>query len=207
MLSAVPKITNQQIKTGGIMKYTLGLAAIAALATSTVQAAPIAFTLDPDHTIPRFEIMHNGFSKYIGAFTKSAGKAMLDREAKTGSVEVTTETGSFLTGHAFMEGFVKGKTFLNVEAFPTMSFKSSRFEYKGDVPAVVHGELTLLGVTKPVTLTFTNFACGQHPRSKKDQCGGNLVGEIKRSNFDMTAFIPAVGDEMTLMIEVEAFKD
>ena len=67
--------------------------------------------------------------------------------------------------------------------------------------------MTLLGITKPVTLTFTNFACGQHPRSKKDQCGGNLTGQLKRSDFGMKAYLPVVGDEIKLLIQVEAFKD
>jgi len=72
---------------------------------------------------------------------------------------------------------------------------------------MVEGEFTMLGVTKPVIFTFTNFHCGQHPRNKKDQCGGNLTGQIKRSDFGMKAFIPAVADEVKLMIQVEAFKD
>ena len=88
-----------------------------------------------------------------------------------------------------------------------MVYKSTRFIYQGEVPSVVEGELTLLGITKPVTLTFTNFACGQHPRSKKDQCGGNLTGQLKRSDFGMKAYLPVVGDEVKLLIQVEAFKD
>lgn len=170
-------------------------------------ASPVAYTLDPDHTVPRFEIMHNGFSMHTGSFMKSAGKATLDTVAKSGNVEVTIQTSSFLTGHAFMENFVKGKEFFNVEQFPTMNFKSTRFAFAGDKPSTVEGELTLLGVTKPVTLTFTHWACGQHPRSKKDQCGGNLAGSIKRSDFGMKTFLPAVGDDVKLNIQVEAFKD
>ncbi len=192
------------------MKHVPGFAALATLAASlatATQAAPVSYTLDPDHTLPRLEINHNGFSNYIATFTKSAGKAMLDNAARNGSVEVTIQTASFLTGHAFMEGFVKGKEFFNVEQFPTMVYKSSRFLYQGDAPSVVEGELTLLGVTKPVTLTFTNFACGQHPRSKKDQCGGNLTGQLKRSDFGMKAFLPVIGDDVKLLIQVEAFKD
>ncbi|MCX7153062.1 MAG: YceI family protein [Proteobacteria bacterium] len=192
------------------MKHVPGFAALATLAASlatATQAAPVSYTLDPDHTLPRLEINHNGFSNYIATFTKSAGKAMLDNAARNGSVEVTIQTASFLTGHAFMEGFVKGKEFFNVEQFPTMVYKSSRFIYQGDAPSVVEGELTLLGVTKPVTLTFTNFACGQHPRSKKDQCGGNLTGQLKRSDFGMKAFLPVIGDDVKLLIQVEAFKD
>ena len=192
------------------MKHAFRLASAAVLGaalTAAAQAAPVAYTLDPDHTIPRFEIMHNFFSNHVGAFLKSAGKAVLDTDAKTGSVEVTIQSSSFLTGHAFMEGVMKGKDFFNVEQFPTMSFKSTRMSFNGDKPSVVEGEFTLLGVTKPVTLTFTNFNCGQHPRSKKDQCGGNLTGQIKRSDFGMKAFIPAVADDVKLMIQVEAFKD
>lgn len=191
------------------MKHLAAAAAFALTSTfaATTVAAPVSYTLDPDHTIPRFEVMHNFFSNHMGAFMKSAGKAVLDAEAKSGSVEVTVQTASFLSGHAFMEGVMKGKDFFNVEQFPTMTFKSTRIGYQGDKPAMVEGEFTMLGVTRPVTFTFTNFHCGQHPRNKKDQCGGNLVGQIKRSDFGMKAFIPAVADEVKLLIQVEAFKD
>lgn len=188
------------------MKSIITAIALATLA-QCASAAPVSYTLDPDHTVPRFEIMHNGFSNHIGAFTKSAGKAVLDAEGKTGSVEVTIQSASFLTGHAFMETFMKSKEFFNVEQFPAMTFRSTRIRYEGDKPAVVDGEFTLLGVTRPITLNFTNFTCGQHPRSKKDQCGGNLTGQIRRSDYGMKAFIPVVGDEVKLMIQVEAFKD
>ena len=192
------------------MKHVLGFSVLATLAASlatAVQAAPVSYTLDPDHTIPRFEVMHNFLSSHTGMFMKSAGKAMLDTQAKTGSVEVTIQSASFLTGHAFMEGVMKGKDFFNVEQFPAMTFKSTRMIFSGDNPLAVEGEFTLLGVTKSMTLTFTNFHCGQHPRTKKDQCGGNLAGSIKRSDFGMKAFLPAVGDDVRLMIQVEAFKD
>jgi polyisoprenoid-binding protein YceI len=182
------------------------VAALAAVAAAA-HGAPVSYTLDPDHTIPRFEIMHNGFSNHIGMFMKSSGKATLDAAAGTGSVEVVVETASFLSGHAFMEKVVKSPDFFDVERFPAMTFRSSRMRFEGGKPTVVEGELTMLGVTRPVTLTFTHFACGQHPRTKKDQCGGNLAGAIKRSDFGMKAFLPAIGDDVKLLIQVEAFKD
>ena len=83
------------------------LATVLAIAAAAAQAQPVSYTLDPDHLIPRFEIGHNGFSTHVGAFMKSAGKATLDFYAKTGSVEVTTQTASFLSGHAFMESVIK----------------------------------------------------------------------------------------------------
>ena len=183
------------------------ISAAAALLATTAQAAPVAYTLDPDHLVPRFEVLHNGFSLHTGAFMKSTGKAMLDTDAKSGSVEVTTQTASFLTGHAFMESVMKGKDFFNVEQFPTMTFKSTRFNFQGDKPATVDGELTLLGVTKAISFNVTYFNCGQHPRTKKEQCGGNFSATIKRSDFGMKAFIPAVADDVKLNIQVEAFKD
>ena len=190
------------------MKRLISAAAFGlALTGLPVAAAPVSYTLDPEHTIPRFEVMHNHFSNHIGAFMKSAGKAMLDFEAKTGNVEVTIQTASFTTNHDFMEKFTKSKEFLDVEQFPTMTYRSTRISFAGDKPSVVEGNLTLLGVTRPVTLNFTYFNCGQHPRNKKEQCGGNLVGQIKRSDFGMKAFIPVVGDEVKLLIQVESFKD
>lgn len=187
--------------------YHMLCAALAAAIAATADAAPVSYTLDPDHTVPRFEILHNGFSNHIGAFMKSAGKATLDSTAGTGSVEVTIETASFLSGHAFMEKAVKGPDFFDSERFPTMTFRSSRIRFDGGKASVVEGDLTILDVTRPIALTFTNFACGQHPRTKKDQCGGNLIGAIRRSDFGMKAFIPAIADDVKLLIQVEAFKD
>ena len=88
-----------------------------------------------------------------------------------------------------------------------MTFKSTKVNFSGDLPSSVEGNLTLLGVTKPVTLTFERFKCGQNPFSKKDRCGGNAVGKIKRSDFGMKYAVPAVGDEIGLNIEFEGDKE
>ena len=97
--------------------------------------------------------------------------------------------------------------FFNVAEFPNMTFKSTRTTFGGDLPASVEGNLTLLGITKPLTLTFERFKCGTNPFNKKDRCGGNAVGKFKRSDFGMKYAIPAVGDEITLNIEFEGDKD
>lgn len=88
-----------------------------------------------------------------------------------------------------------------------MTFKSTKVVFSGDLPSTVEGNFTMLGVTKPLTLSFERFKCGQNRFSKKDRCGGNAVGKFKRSDFGMKAAIPAVGDEITLNIEFEGDKD
>ena len=88
-----------------------------------------------------------------------------------------------------------------------MTFKSKTLKFNGDVPASAEGELTLLGVTKPLTLAISQVKCGTHPLNKKDDCGAELTGSLKRSEFGMKTGVPAVGDEITLRIQVEAWKE
>ena len=97
--------------------------------------------------------------------------------------------------------------FFNVEKFPTMYFKSSKLKFDGDKLVGADGELTLLGVTKPVSLNITGYRCGNHPMTKKAMCGADVTTSIKRSDFGMGYGLPAVGDDIKITIPVEAFKD
>ena len=197
------------------MKTRLALAAIGALALPTLAlAAPESFTLDPTHTYPNFTVEHWGLSLMHGRFDKSSGKFSFDRAAKTGSTEINIETASLTTGDSVKgnrpqsrDDHLRSGDFFNVKEFPTMSFKSTKVNFSGDLPSSVEGNLTLLGVTKPVTLSFERFKCGTNPFNKKDRCGGNAVGKIKRSDFGMKYAVPAVGDEIGLNIEFEGDKD
>lgn len=166
-----------------------------------------SYTLDPSHTFPRFEINHFGFSTHHGQFTKTAGKLVLDRAAKSGSVEITVDTASISTGDPALEKHLRSDDFFNVAKFPVMTFKSKTLKFNGDVPAAAAGELTLLGVTRPLTLTISRVRCAPHPMLKKEDCGADVTGVLKRSEFGMKAYVPAVGDEVTLRIQVEALKD
>ncbi len=195
------------------MKKTLALALVAAL-PFVASAAPESFTLDPTHTYPNFTVEHFGLSMMHGRFDKNSGKFSFDRAAKTGSVEVTTSTASISTGDNVKgdrpqsrDDHLRSADFFNAAEFPTMTFKSTRVSFAGDLPASVQGNLTLLGVTKPITLSFERFKCGANPFNKKDRCGGNAVGKFKRSDFGMKTAIPAVGDEITLNIEFEGDRD
>ncbi|MCX7672803.1 MAG: YceI family protein [Thiobacillaceae bacterium] len=183
------------------------LAATALLGMSTAALSADTYSIDSRHTFPVFEVSHLGFSTQRGRFNKVSGKISLDAKAKKGSVEVEIDAASIDMGLEDWDKHMKNEDFFHVEKYPTMRFQSDKFVFRGDKPVEVHGELTLLGVTKPVKLEVTHFHCGVHPINKKQVCGADLTGRIKRSDFGMTKFLPGIGDDVRLIIPVEAFKE
>ncbi|MFO1318904.1 MAG: YceI family protein [Burkholderiales bacterium] len=171
------------------------------------QAAPENYTVDSRHTFPVFEVGHLGFSLQRGRFNQSSGKISLDREARTGSVELTIDAASIDMGIDKWDTHMKGEDFFNVQKYPTITYKSTKMLFDGDKVVGAEGDLTLLGVTKPVKVTLTDFACGANPYNKKPLCGGNATVQIKRSEFGMTYGLPNFTDNVKIMIPVEAFKD
>ncbi len=191
-----------------MISFFAAAAAIATLFSLSAHANPESYTIEPTHTIPRFAVNHLGFSTHMAQFTKTAGKIVLNMAAKSGSVDITIQASSFNGGaNEAFEKHVKGPDFFNADKFPTMTFKSSKLNFTGEALTSVDGEFTLLGVSKPLTLTVTSFRCGNHPFNKKAMCGADATAKIKRSEFGMKTFIPAVGDEVTLLLQVEALKD
>lgn len=188
------------------MEHTLAALAVSA-AFALPAAAADSYTIDASHTYPGFEINHLGFSTMRGTFDATSGSVTLDPAAKDGSIEITIDTASIDTGHAKRDEHLKGEEFFNVARFPSMIYKAAKLRFKGDKLAGADGELTLLGVTRPVPLTVTSFNCGPHPMNKKQVCGANATATIKRSEFGMKTYVPAVGDEVRISIEVEAVKN
>ncbi|MCX7156213.1 MAG: YceI family protein [Rhodocyclales bacterium] len=175
--------------------------------TAAAIAAPETFNIDPTHTAPRFEYTHLGYSNQMHRFDKTSGKIVLDRAAHTGSVDVTIDAKSVNTGYALFNGHIQGEDFFSTEKYPTITFKSTAVKFDGDKPVAVDGNLTIKGVTKPVTLTVTSFQSMPHPMLKKDAIGANASAKLKRSEFNMGKNVPYVGDEVTLTIAVEAIKE
>jgi len=195
-------------------RIAIGIAA-ATLALGAV-AAPESYTIDPFHSHPHFVVNHLGFMDMTGRFDKMSGKITLDNAAKTGSVELVIESASISTGDSdkgsrprSRDEHLRSPDFFNVAEFPRMTFKGTAAKWTGDAPAAVEGQLTLLGVTKPVTLTVDKWRCGPDPRTqgKRYMCGGNASGSIKRSDFGMKFGIPNVSDEIKLSMGLEAFRD
>lgn len=167
-------------------------------------AAPETFNIDNSHTFPRFEYNHFGYSTQQSRFNKTTGTITLDRAAKTGSVDVTIDTKSVDTGFALFNEHIQGEDYFHTEKYPTITFKSTGVKFAGDKLSSVDGNLTIKGVTKPVTLAVTSFHCMPHPMLKKLGCGANATTTIKRSEFGAGANAPYVSDEVKLVIAVEA---
>ena len=186
-------------------RMTLIAATFAAL-SSSVFAAPETFVIDNSHTFPSFSYSHFGYSKQLSRFDKTTGTIVLDKAAKTGSVDVTIDTTSVNTGSTLFNEHIQGADFFDTAQYPTATFKSTKVHFKGDKPVAVDGDLTIKGVTKPVTLKMESFHLMPHPMLKKDALGANAVTKVKRSEFNMGKYTPHVGDDVTIEIAVEAIK-
>ena len=184
----------------------IALFLVAAAVSLTAQAAPETYVIDGSHTFPRFEYSHFGYSTQVSRFDKTSGTIVLDRAARSGSVNVTIDTTSVNTGFPLFNEHIQGEDFFDTKKFPTITFKSTKLNFVGDKPGSIDGDLTIKGVTKPVRLEVTSFHCMPHPLLKKDACGANAVTRIKRSEFNAGKHAPYVGDDVTLSIAVEAVK-
>lgn len=179
---------------------------IAATLSSAAYAAPETFVIDNNHTMPRFEYSHLGYSSQVSRFDKTTGSITIDRAAKTGSVDVVIDAKSVSTGSALFNEHIQAEDFFHTAKYPTITFKSSKLNFEGDKLATVEGNLTIKGVSKPVVLVVTSMLCMPHPMLKKDACGANAIAVVKRSDFNMGKFAPYVSDEVTLTIPVESIK-
>jgi polyisoprenoid-binding protein YceI len=186
---------------------------LAGVAWLLAAAAPCAvaedtYDIDPVHSQPMFEVKHMGFSIQRGSFARATGKVTLDRPARKGTIEVTVDTTSIKTIDPRLDVHMKSEDFFNVAKYPTMTFKSSDLVFDGDQVVGAEGELTMLGVTKPVALKVANFVCGDHPVNHKPLCGAEVTTTIKRSQWGMNYGVPkALGDDVKIVIPVEAYKE
>ena len=186
-----------------IKRIAAALALTGAVAVSAV-AAPVTYGVDGTHTFPRFSYSHFGYSTQLSSFSKTTGKVVFDAEAKKGSVDIVIDTKSVSTGFADFNEHIQGEDFLDTTKFPQATFKSTKVVFEGDKPQSIEGQLTIKGVTKPVTLTVTSFQAMPHPMLKKPAIGANAFTVIKRSEFNAGKYAPYVGDDVRIDIAIEA---
>lgn len=196
------------------MYQKLAISAFALALPLTAGAAPVTYDIDPVHSFPHFMVDHFGAAYLYGRFNKTTGKLVLDREAKTGTIDITIETASVDTGpHELLgrprtrDDHLRTPDFFNAKEFPRMTYKGTA-RWTGEWPTEVQGQLTLLGVTRPVALQVVHFNCVPDPRVKGrgEICGANANALIKRSDFGMKFGIPAVGDDIRLLLQFEALR-
>jgi polyisoprenoid-binding protein YceI len=178
------------------------------LTASSVNAAPATYTLDPDHTHPSFEVDHfGGLSTWRGTFKKTSGKVTFDAAAKTGAVDVLIDTASIDLAHDKLNEHVSSPEMLDVAKFPTAEYKGKFSEFSASSPKTIVGELTLHGVTKPVTLSINSFKCFEHPMLKKEVCGADASGTFNRADYGVN-YGEQYGfkQDVLLRIQVEGIK-
>jgi polyisoprenoid-binding protein YceI len=180
---------------------------LALAASAAAVAAPVTYEVDARHTHPTFEADHfGGVSVWRGVFTASGGTIVLDREAKTGTVDVIIDTTTVLTGVPDLDKHLKSADFLDVGKFPTARYQGKLAGFKDGAPTEVQGELTLHGVTRPVKLGIKSFKCKAHPMKQgQELCGADAHGNIDREEFGI-AWGKNFGFDMqvNLAIQVEA---
>ncbi|TCV89014.1 YceI family protein [Sulfurirhabdus autotrophica] len=182
---------------------------IALALTSMISVSAFAgdnYKIDPRHTFPSFEINHLGYSIQRGRFNHTSGNVELDTAAKQGKIDITIDATSISTGLPDLEKHLQGEDFFDTEKYPTITFTSTKLKFDGDKLVGAEGNFTMHGVTKPVSLQIDHFKCAPNPMTKVPTCGANATTTIKRTDFGISKYAPALGDEVKIAIQVEANK-
>jgi polyisoprenoid-binding protein YceI len=186
------------------LALTVALSGPIAAETSTkpaVKIEPGAYAVDPYHTQVTFAVSHMGFTEFRGRLGNVSGTLQLDAEHPAGSsFEVTVPTDSVNTPVDKLTEELKGDQWLDAKANPQITFKAKSVTVTGPQTAKVTGDLTLHGVTKPVTLDAKLNGGGVNPLDKKFTVGFELAGKVKRSDFGVKTYLPLIGDEVDLTI-------
>jgi len=183
-------------RTGHLRPAILGLA-IGAIATGAM-AEPTTLTIDPAHTYPSFEADHQGLSYWRGKFNSSSGTITLDTAMSQGNVNVTIDMNSLDFGHDGLNTHAKSADMFDVEQFPTATYTGTLAGWADGAPTRVEGELTMHGVTQPVTLELRKFAC----RPDNSKCGADAYAEIDRSDFGVD-FGAQFGMAMDVVLRIQ----
>lgn len=185
------------------MKRFLLAVALAASFATAAQAADYA--IDGSHTQVQFTYNHFGLSNITGRFDEVKGTFDFDAaNPANSSIQVEIPVASLSTGVAKLDEHMKSPDFFDAAAFPTATFKSTKVTAAGDKKLTVAGDLTIHGVTKPVVLAVTINGNGPHPMKKVAAAGFDATTTIKRSDFGLAKYVPAVSDEIKIAITLEA---
>lgn len=180
---------------------------LSVLAMTAAIAKPVTYNIDPTHTFPSFEADHMGVSVWRGKFNKTTGKILLDKAEGAGTLEVTVDANSIDFGLDIMNDKAKSAELFDTAKYPQAHYKGKLDAFVNGAPTQVVGELTLHGVTKPLTLKINSFKCIPHPMVKLDLCGADAQATLNRDEFGIDAGKPyGFRMDVTLRIQVEALQ-
>jgi len=186
--------------------FSYALMAIVLLITSLPLSAAEKLTLDGQHTYVLWHINHLGFSVQAGKWYAN-GFVLLDKDHPQNSkLEATIDVAHFITGIPELDEHLKGELFFDVKKFPTATFVSNKIDVTGKTTANVQGILTVHGVSKPVILKVKLNKVGKNPINDNMTYGFFATTMIKRSDFGIKTLLPALGDDVTLEINTEAYQ-
>jgi len=189
------------------VRCRFGIVALSAVMAGPTFAAD-RYTLDWAHSAPVFEFKHLGLTTQTGRFDKAAGVVVLDLRARKGSVTYEVETASLNMGFGTETPDSPGYRLFDVTRFSKVTFKSTKLIFDdGNRVIAADGQLTMLGVTRPLTVTVTGFKCSVNQMNRKMMCAGDVTATIMRSQFGMVGYIPGISDEIKVSVPVEAYKD
>lgn len=166
-----------------------------------------SYTIEASHTTAIWGVSHLGISTLRGRFDRIAGKITLDRQRESGTVELAIAADSVNVGDAKFAERLLQKDFLNLENYPQILYRGQLKKFVSGKPTELDGELTLLGVTRPVNIELKSFQCITHPMHKREVCGADATASFDRTEFGMNALLRTAGQRIDLLIQVEALKD
>jgi polyisoprenoid-binding protein YceI len=179
------------------------LASVAALACATASAVPVTYVLDPKHTYPSFSTDHmGGLSVWRGKFTDTSGKVVYDKDAKSGTIDVTVNTASIDFGNAKLDEHTKAPEILDAAKYPTATYSGKFTKFNATGPTEAQGTFTLHGVTKPLTLKIESFLCKPNPMTKKEVCGAEASATFNRNDYGIN-FGDTYGFKMWVKLQIQ----
>jgi polyisoprenoid-binding protein YceI len=179
------------------------LASLAAVGCATVWAAPVTYVLDPKHTYPSFAADHmGGLSVWRGKFTDTSGKVVYDKDAKTGTIDVTVNMTSVDFGNQKLDEHAKSPEIFDAAKFPTATYTGKFTQWNGSAPTEAQGTFTLHGVSKPLTLKINSFMCKPNPMTKKEVCGADASATFNRNDYGVD-FGEKYGFQMWVKLDIQ----
>ncbi len=187
-----------------IFKRVSAAALLTSIIAAPAFAEPVTYVIDSTHTFPRFTYDHMGLSTQVNRFKNTKGEVVLDKDAQKAEVNIVIDLTSVETGADVFNGHIQGEDFFDTKNHPEATFKSTNVNFENGEPKTIEGELTIKGITKPVTLTITHFSRMPHPMLKKEAVGADAWTTVKRSDFNMDKYAPAISDEVRIDVSFEA---